>query len=656
MLIRFIVTTLFLLFGLLVSGQAQQFQDAEFGVIPDSLASLQPPSDYADAPYMITNQERDVRFREEGSSIVAIMDYHVRLKVFDKSAPEASLITIPYYFEDDMEQVSDIRGWTHLPSGRRVPLQQQDIRTVNINARYNVKEFRMPLVQNGAILEYRYTVKRRYIEELPDFYLSHRVPTAAAKATITYPRYMRYNVITENNGTSIQNDIVLTDTSSVPKIFTIPQPLPVVTERWMAYDIPPTKKETYISSLDDYRAKIKFMLNEFGIPRQTLENSWTVAVARMREKTNPLAQINQNKKAQALGDSLAAAWNLSSRAALQDSIYQYLNRRISFSGAHRAYSKTGDTVVLNGNAVDQAAVNQTLAAMLRGAGIEAHPVLISTTQSGSINKDFPSFYQFNGQLVQTVINGQSFLLDASFSHARPGLIPVDFYNSPGLLFKADTFEWIDIAPPASRFDIQVAFDGALSETGTLSGSINIVEKGYPAREVRRQQANGKNEIEILRSTLFERYPDMAIDNAEIITDARSDSVMLSAQITIGNYAQSFSNGLEYPPMLVGHRQQNPFKSKDRSLPVTLDAPERLNVSYSVDLPSGFSVEEERQNRSMSLAGAKFQEQYNVQEDTLHYGYQIDISRKIFSTTLFPDLYNLYERWVELSNTTWLIEN
>ncbi|WP_148899321.1 DUF3857 domain-containing protein [Fodinibius salinus] len=652
---RFIVTTLFLFFSLLVSGQAQQFQDAEFGVIPDSLASLQLPADYADASYMITNQERDVRFQEEGNSIVAIMDYHVRLKIFDNSNPEASLITIPYYFENDMEQVSDIRGWTHLPSGKRVPLQSKDIRTVNINARYNVKEFRMPLVQDGSILEYRYTIKRKYIEELPDFYLSHSVPTAAAKTSITYPRYMRYNVIMENNSTPIQNDIVLRDTSSVPKIFTIPQPLPVVTERWMAYNIPPTTKKSYISSLDDYRAKIKFMLSEFGIPRQSLENSWAVAVARMREKTNPLKIITENKKARAVGDSLATTLDFSSNLALQDSIYQYLNRRMSFSGAHHAYSETTDTVVLNGNAADQAAINQTLIAMLRGAGIEAYPVLISTKQSGKINKDFPSFYQFNGQLVQTVVNGQSFLLDASFSHGRPGLIPFDSYNSPGLLFKTDTFEWVDIAPSASRFDIQVAFDGALSKKGTLSGSLEITEKGYPAREVRRQQANGKNDGGILRSTLFERYPDMAIDSAEVITDVRSDSVVLSGQITIENYAQSFSNGLEYPPMLVGYRQENPFESTARTLPVTLDAPERLKVSYSIALPSGFSVKEGKQNQSMGFPGAKFREQYDMQANRLNYGYQINIAQKNFSTALFPRLYDLYERWVELSNSTWLIE-
>lgn len=637
--------------------QAQEFQDAEFGSIPDSLRSLQPPSYDSDAPYVITNKELDVSFRETGESIVAVLEHHNRIKVFDASHREASIIAIPYYFDNEMERISSIKAFTYPPGGGRVPVMEKDIRTININSRYNVKEFTMPEVEDGAILEYSYVIERRYIEELPDFFLSDKVPIEAAKLSITYPKYLRYQSLVENYDGSIQRDYVYTDTSSVPKVFTIPQPKPVVTERWMVYDVPGIEEEEFISTLDDYRAKVKFLLSEFGIPRQQLENSWEVVVARIRDKSNPWENIRQSSDAIAKGDSIAIALSSSPKEVIQDSIYHFLNKRAQFSGSHAPYSRASDAAVLAGEPVDQAAINQTLVAMLQGAGIEANPVLISTRKAGKINMSFPSFYQFNGQMVQSRIADETYFMDASFPHSQPGLVPVDVYGSRGLVFKQNSFGWLNINPLESTFEIQVNIDANLRSDGTLSGSINTSQQGYPAQRIRQQMADGTGNAEILKRVLFDGYPEINADSIRISNVANYDKpIELSAQFEIENYATSFTDGLKFRPMIVGYRSENPFSDTNRNFPITLDAPEKLDVSYSISLPQGYSVDDGVQNRSVSLPGADFEERYNFEQGKMNYEYHINIGRKDFSTDFFPQLYNLYKRWVDLSNTAWLIEN
>jgi hypothetical protein len=634
---------------------AQQPDDAQFGMIPDSLSYLQPPPDNPDAPYIVTNKEMDVSFEDNDGSIIAILEHHVRLKVFDKTAREASIVAIPYYFDNNMENISEIRGITHLPDGEREHLQEKDIRTININSRYNMKEFSMPAVEEGAILEYSYVIQRRYIEELPDFFLSHRVPTAHAKVTITYPSYLRYQSFVENYDGELQHDFVYTDTSSVPKIFTIPQPPPIVTERWMAHDIPAVEEETYISSLDDYRGKIKFLLSEFGKPRQQLENNWEVVVAMLRQEMNPMLRIRNNTLASAIGDSIGRVINGNSKKAAQDSIYRFLNSRVNFSGAHSPFSQEADSTVLAGRAVDQAAINQTLLAMLQGAGIEAHPVLVSTRQSGKISKDFPSFFQFNAQMVYSRIGDETFLMDASFPHSQPDLVPVNMYNDEGLLLKQDSFEWIVLNPQKSKFDIQVDVDAQLEADGSFSGHITAHHRGYPAQLIRQQRAAGNSNSEILKRALFDGFSEIITNNVQLSHVNDFDNpVQISADFEISNYATSFTDGLEFRPMLVGYRMENPFGDSKRDLPVTLDAPEKLDVSYSIKLPAGHSIQTGKQNRTLSLPGAAFQETYNFQKDQMDYEYHINIEQKEFPADIFPQLYNLYERWVELSNTTWQI--
>ncbi|MDZ7658470.1 DUF3857 domain-containing protein [Fodinibius sp.] len=648
----FLITVFIVLLG--ISGvSAQHVPDAEFGSIPDSLFQMQQPGN--DTPYRITNKELDVSFQEANESIVAVLEHHIRIKVFDDSVREASVVAIPYYFDNDMERVTSLEAYTYLPSGERAALSEQDIRTININSRYSVKEFAMPAVVEGAVIEYRYTIERRYIEELPDFYLSHEVPTDNAKLTITYPKYLRYQSFIENFEGKIKHDVVYTDTSSVPKVFTIPQPQPIVTERWMARDIPPVKEEAYISTLDDYRGKIKFLLSEFGIPRQQLENNWEVVVARIRDKTDPWESINKNSAAKVKSDSIEQALDIAPKRQIQDSIYHYLNKRVNFSGQHTAFSQASGKEVLAGESSSQAAINQTLVAMLRAADIDAHPVLISTRKSGKINMDFPSFYQFNGLMVRSEINGESYLMDAGFPYSQPGLIPVDTYGSRGLVLRKDGYEWIDINPDKSLFDIQVQIDGQLERNGTIKGTVDAVQQGYPAQIIRQKKADGNSESEILRQTLFDGYPQMRISDIKVNNAEKyGQPIAITADFEIENYATSFTDGLKFRPLIVGYRNENPFSGPDRNLPITLDAPEKLDLSYSIELPAGYTIAV-NDDRTIRFSGAEFIERYDNTSGQLNYRYQINIDQRNFSADYFPSLYKLYNRWVELSNSSWLIE-
>lgn len=649
------VVLLFTLFSFWES-QAQTSSQAQFGIIPDSLYQMQPPASSPDTPYMVANNEMHVSFKEDQNSIVAIIKYLVRIKVFDKTAHEASIVSIPYYFANDMEHISDIKAQTYEPSGKRIPLQNKNIKTININERYNVKEFTMPQVKDGSILEYSYVIRRRYIEQLPDFYMSHEVPTAEAKVTITYPGYLRYKAFVENFDGTVDHNFAYKDTSSVPKIFVYPQPKPIVTERWTAHNIPAVKKVPYLSSLNDYRAKIRFLLNEFGIPRQPLENNWEVVVRRMREKTNPLDFIRQNKMAESIGNSIAQTHPSASKKAIQDSIYRYVNQKVNYSGAYAPYSTEADSVALSGKPADQASINQTLIAMLHGAGIEAHPMLISSRRSGKIDKDFPSFYQFNAQMVYSKIDDQPYFMDASFPHSQPGLVPVDMYSGPALLLKQHSFEWVDVKPGMSKFDIRIDLDAKLTSDGALQGSVTAFQSGYPAQRIRKQRIDGMSDVDILRRTLFDGYAEMTADNVRISDiDSYSKPVKISADFKIPNYATSFTDGLKFHPMIVGYRRQNPFENSSRELPVTLDAPEKLDVSYSVTLPSGYSANSGRENHRLSIPGANFSEHYDIERGKMNYEYHINIGKKDFSTDEFPQLYRLYQRWVDLSNTAWLLK-
>jgi len=67
------------------------------------------------------------------------------------------------------------------------------------------------------------------------------------------------------------------------------------------------------------------------------------------------------------------------------------------------------------------------------------------------------------------------------------------------------------------------------------------------------------------------------------------------------------------------------------------------------------VENGSENHAVEMSGAAFEESYNMQAGMLAYEYRINISRQNFAVEQFNQLYRLYERWVELSNSHWMIE-
>src|SRR6056297_2784218 len=141
-------------------------EQSEFGEIPDSLYRLEADGE---VPFEYLSKEAIIRFDESKGNIISIIDYHIRIKVYsddELKKTEASIIGIPFYSSDDMEEIINIRAITHQPDGTKDALDESEVRTVDLNTRYKIREFTMPDVQKGSIIEYSYRVIRKYIEEL----------------------------------------------------------------------------------------------------------------------------------------------------------------------------------------------------------------------------------------------------------------------------------------------------------------------------------------------------------------------------------------------------------------------------------------------------------------------------------------------------------
>tara|TARA_R100001143_G_scaffold52492_1_gene47767 strand:- start:46946 stop:48907 length:1962 start_codon:yes stop_codon:yes gene_type:complete len=609
-------------------------------------------------PYEYILKESSIRMLEEGRSLIAAIDYLIRIKVYSDDPiqqAEASLVGIPFYFADGIESVQHIEGITYQPDGRVSVLQENQLRFVELNSRYRMIEFELPDVEQGSVLEYKYRLERRYIEELPDFYFSERVPTRKAELNFQNSNLIRYNIIEENADFGVQYAEQRVDTSSVPLIFTYRRPESILLQRWTAENIPAMDTDSYVSSIDDVRGKLKFQISEFGIPRQPLENSWEFVTAQILRNNNPYEFINLYPHLNDLGSQFSE--NLSDLTSIQDSVFAYVNSHVQFNGQNSIFAERGLNHVLDGEPSNQAEINLTLLALLRGAGIDAYPMYISGREFGRINREFPSLFQFNRVLIASEIDGKTQFMDASFPNSLPGLITIDSNNGDGMIVRKDHHEWIAVEPDLSRFMLDIELNATLNDRGDLNGTILATAFGYPSRNIREDLQSGRAHDRIISETFFDVYPETILNNSVVEIDSENpDKVQLMSDFSIRNYSVTFSDGIEFRPMVVGYLFSNPFESEERRIPITLDGPESINIQYNIELPRGYSFDVAGDTRSTSLPKASLLEEYFMDGNQIEYSFDIEIRSKDFPAENYAELRKIYNRWVQLSNETWIIDN
>lgn len=625
----------------------------DFGSVPDSLFLLEPGHSY---PYEILSKKATIQVLEMNRGITAVIDYLVRIKVISDDPleiTEASLVGIPFYFSDGIERIKNLEGITHHKDGGQSLLDVENIRTVDLNSRYKVLEFEMPDTGPGDIIEYKYTLERRYIEELPDFYFSHRVPTRYAELYLKNSDFIRYNTVAQNNSFDISYEEHRVDTSSVPFVFTYNRPNPVYVQTWKADSVQAVDASGFISSIDDIRAKIKFQISEFGLPRQPLENSWEFVAAQILRNDNPFTEIEDAPIMMEAGKELAEYFD--TEINLQDSIFKKINGRMQFNGQTAIFADGSLHGVLEGVPSSQAEINLALLAMLRGAGIDAYPIYLSGRDFGRINLEFPSLFQFNSMLVMSEIEGDQYFMDASYPYSLPNLIPVNLYSERGMVLTDSTHYWQEISPAKSTFSYDIHMNAALQSDGSLSGTLKADTFGYPSQQIRQKLSNGEDVRSITTDTFFDVYADLTFQELSVEVDTSNrDRVHFEAEFSIKDYAVTFSDGIEFRPMVVGYLFNSPFEASDRRVPITLDASEKLSIHYTIELPDGYTTEISGETRSNSFSGASLFEEYLSENNRIEYSFDINITRKQFSADAYSQLRRLYERWVELSNGTWYI--
>ncbi|NJK93512.1 MAG: hypothetical protein HC905_00010 [Bacteroidales bacterium] len=222
---------------------------------------------------------------------------------------------------------------------------------------------------------------------------------------------------------------------------------------------------------------------------------------------------------------------------------------------------------------------------MRGIGIEAYPVLISTRGNGSIYKDYPFLHFFNYVVVLVNIDGKNFITDATEMLCPFDRIPSRCLNFNGLIIKKDGQDWVNlINPEVSRInkDMLISFN---EEKDSLNF---IMRNRFSLYEAFDYKSTFKNDLkEISRSLGNKGYQNIDSLNTSNYDESKNPYLL---QFRASIPVESAGNKIYISPFLNEPPSENPLKQVTRTYPVDFTYPFGRNFSSTIEIPQGYKVE------------------------------------------------------------------
>jgi hypothetical protein len=512
-----------------------------------------------------------------------------------------------YIAGDTDETVEDITGVTYnLVDGKIVTteLQESEIFVEEQNEYWQSTTLTMPSVTEGSIIEFSYKVVSPYAY-INDINIQYNIPIKRFSAVIQVNRGLIYNVgfnpssryrlgFDKETIESGIKDVNSFDPSTlesenlyaaqVNEVLTIKdQLISLILE-----NVPSLEDEPMSGNINEYRAKLLIELAATKYPNGSykyLSTDWN-AVAKSISKNDDFGkQLSSTRFFRK--DLESYMQEVANGADKAYQVLKFLQSRVQWNGKYGKFTDEGVKDAYDKGSGNVAEVNLLLTSMLTEVGMEAYPVLVSSQNKGT--PLFPTQDGFDYVLTQVIIDGNSYLMDATAPYSYLNIIPNRAAHWKGRVIKdKESSEWIDLEDRAMSKDIVMI-------AATIDDDFNSVFEtkrrltNYTAFSARNKYDDA-TEIEI-KEYLESKTSGLTVTE---FTMENMDEVNKPMNIT---YTGIYKNGINkigdklyITPLLYDSNDENPFKLEKRTLPLDLSFPVETKTIVNLSIPEGYEVE------------------------------------------------------------------
>jgi hypothetical protein len=587
------------IFPLLAQNTYAQSPAMEFGKISqDEINMRSYPAD-PQAEAVVLFDLGDSRFLDTEEGYIIQFTRIRRVKILTGAGIKYSEISIPIYHKGtNYEIVKSIEAFSYnFVDGRqeKTPLDQKTVFNEKINEFWDVKKFAMPDVRQGTIIEYKYVVETPYHFNLPDWEFQDKIPTVYSKYTVRMIPFYEYVYIIQGvskfNKQESREDPQVRSWGNVTKVNG-----QIVGSGIEFHDlihifemknIPAFRDEMFITSISDYLIKIDFQLAKFHSPyggTEEIISTWPLLIDGLL-KENSFGKY-MNSCSGIAKNILKNELSVESLSELEKckTIISYIKSKYSWNGYSGVSASTNAKDVVNQRKGNVAEINLLLSALLKSAGIDASPVILSTRDHGKIKTDYPFLSFFNYVVVFVQLENSSFLADGSDFFTQYNRIPPKCINDKGLVIKKEEEKWISLNIKDNSVDQKTIFLTIDTSTFHINTSLNIQASEYDSYMYKKDFSNDTIKIKKYLS-------DKGVDKVLKIVTLNYDQSEKPYTISCSGISEveKLDNKIIISPFLNFVLQINELTQSTRSYPVDFTYSKSEVYKTYLNIPSGYKV-------------------------------------------------------------------
>nr|WP_304608415.1 DUF3858 domain-containing protein [Pontibacter anaerobius] len=561
---------------------------------------------------------------------------HVRIKILKKAGYEWGNVDIPYVKAGGRgEQVTEIKASTfNLVNGQITEdkIRGKEIYDGRHGAFVHLKKFAMPNVREGSVIEYTYTIDSRYLHNLKEWSFQSSIPIVWSEYRVKMPEQYAFKMVKQGSHPLY-----------TPEDLGLKYNFRKEGNRWIAKDVPALHLESYLTTLSDYLTKIEFELYKINYSsgnQKIPTGDWSEFAEILAEDEDFGKHL---KPAGRFGKQIEKIKAKDTNPLQQvEGIYSFVQDSMKWNGYHSLRLEKTLPEILKKRSGDVADINMLLIAMLREAGFDANPVLVSTRSHGKPYKKTPLFTKFDYVVAQVKIDEAELLLDATEPQLLPGMLPIRCLNGEGYLVEGAESKWISLSTGASYSNYHIK-NLTVDNSGKVSGTGEELLDGYSALSTRQAiKEEGADKYAAAYSGAgSSKVTEAIISNI----DSLDKPLAIAYKITADNAGSA--NTIYLNPIMGSGVSKNPFQNPVRIYPVDFAAPIKETIVCNVKVPTGWKVEEVPQNISLTLPSHSATYTYMVQQigNMLMIISKLNVNKTLFSPEEYPQLRELYHQAV-----------
>ena len=289
-----------------------------------------------------------------------------------------------------------------------------------------------------------------------------------------------------------------------------------------------------------------------------------------------------------------------------------------------------------------------MTAMLRHAGLDANPILISTRSNGI--PVYPSHSAFNYVIAGVQLPSGLVMLDATEKYSLPNVLPVRDLNWIGRLIRKDGSSMeVDLMPTTHAKEV-VNMQFSIEPTGKITGMLRKQLTNHEA-------LNYRDKYLVLNEESYLDKLENEHNNIEVDKYVRQNATDLS-QPLIESYEfidtksmEMINDKIYVNPFLFLSLSENPFKQESRTYPIDFTYPNQTKYNIMIDVPAGYAVETLPQMTSIATGEGMGSFKYVIGEtnNKIQVSMTLDLNNSIVSATYYDVIKYFFQTFVDKQN-------